>query len=107
MTIGTRALRYSGAGLLAAVLLRPQAALAQCAMCSTAIGSSGGFARGFAVSILFLLTTLLLMVLAFVGLVISRDRSRRETQATAAGIPPAASAESRWRLLPGRPAASR
>ncbi len=49
---------------------------AQCAMCSTAVGSSAGVARGFAVSIIFLLSTLSAVVGGFIALVLSQARSR-------------------------------
>ena len=92
-----------GAAALASCLAAPSRALAQCAMCGTAVGSSG-FARGFAISVLFLLSTLLLVVLAFVGLVLTRARSRDARPDAATPVAPAAPAVSRWRSLPRPPA---
>ncbi len=77
-----RSLRTAGVVLLLS-LAGPSAALAQCAMCGTAIGSSG-YARGFAISVIFLLITLLLVVLGFVGLVVSQARTRDASRPEAA-----------------------
>lgn len=69
----TARLLAAGTALLACVLCSVDAG-AQCAMCSTAVGSSAGVARGFAVSIVFLLSTLSAVVGGFVALVVSRTR---------------------------------
>lgn len=82
--------RLAVAGLaLCGCLFRPAVIHAQCAMCSTAIGSNAGFARGFAVSIIFLLTTLAAVVGGFIALVLSQGRAPRRQ-------PGAASASGRW-----------
>jgi hypothetical protein len=72
--------RRVGRGVTAAAcLLVPAAAgeiAAQCAMCGTAMGSRGGFARGFTISVIFLLSTLTLVVAGFVRLVLARTLGR-------------------------------
>src|SRR2546428_12175242 len=80
-----RWLTAAGSVLLAAALC-PVGTLAQCAMCSTAIGSNAGFARGFAISIIFLLSTLFAVVVVFLALVLSHTRTLgRRPRPAAAG----------------------
>ncbi len=69
--IGSDTLRRALARAVLAVgsLLHPSGALAQCAMCSTSVGASR-VGRGIAVSVLFLLGTLVVVVLWIVFLVI-------------------------------------
>jgi len=66
---------------------------AQCAMCGTAMGSRGGFARGFTISVLFLLSTLILVVAGFVRLVVVQSIGRDEGRVDAGSR----------RSLPARP----
>ena len=87
----------AAASILLAAVLCPAGAWAQCAMCSTAIGSSAGFARGFAISIIFLLSTLLTVIGGFVALVLSHTRVPRRLprpegpgQDTPSLVPPSA-----------------
>src|SRR5947209_18870179 len=98
MRVGPRWRAGGVSAALAALLLHASPAIAQCAMCSTAIGSSARFARGFAISIVFLLSTLLLVVLAFVRLVLIRARSASAERAHAAHGR-AAVAAAGWRLV--------
>jgi hypothetical protein len=63
--------------------LVPRVVAAQCAMCGTAMGSRGGFARGFTISVLFLLSTLILVVAGFVRLVVVQSIGRDQGRADA------------------------
>jgi len=69
-----RSARWLAAALTLFVTGLPETA-AQCAMCGSAMGSRGGFARGFTISVLFMLSILALMVGGFIALVRARNRA--------------------------------
>jgi len=75
---------FAPAFVIGALLARPSAALAQCAMCGAAAASSRGVARGLAFSIFFLLGTLFLVVGWLVVLVLRAQALARKTSDTAA-----------------------
>src|SRR5439155_39952 len=74
---------FAPAFVIGALLARPSAALAQCAMCGAAAASSRGVARGLAFSIFFLLGTLFLVVGWLVVLVLrTQARARPRPRGT-------------------------
>lgn len=85
------------AAVAAASALLPSEVKAQCAMCGAAAASSGGVARGIALSIFFLLGTLLVVVAWLVVLVLRTGRRARVA-------PPRASPGSARVRRPRRPA---
>lgn len=95
------------AAALAILAAHATEAAAQCAMCGSAMGSRGGFARGFILSVLFLLSTLALLVAGFVVLVWARNRSL-EAAHLHSGAPSASgrTGVSIWRALSRRPFSS-
>ncbi len=71
---GSGSLRRILAGaVLAGFLLHPAEALARCVMCSTSIGANR-LGRGLAISVLFLLGTLVVVVLWIVFLIVREHR---------------------------------
>src|SRR5881628_842814 len=84
---------FALAFVIGALLARPSAALAQCAMCGAAAASSRGVARGLAFSIFFLLGTLFLVVVVLRAQALARkssDTAAREREApsiSAASLP--------------------
>jgi len=81
MNRGTVRRRRAAALLLACALpyIVPSIVRAQCAMCGTAAASNRGVARGIAISILFLLGTLALVVGWLVVLVLRSQTGTRPT----------------------------
>ena len=75
---------FAVGSVIGALLARPSAALAQCAMCGAAAASSRGVARGLAYSIFFLLGTLFLVVGWLVVLVLRTQALARKTSDAAA-----------------------
>src|SRR5262249_5198635 len=86
---GTKRIGISLIALCAGLLGRPAEALAQCAMCGAAAGSSTALARGLALSIFFLLGALAFVVGWLVVLVMGTERRARlaSAAATASGRP--------------------
>jgi hypothetical protein len=82
-----RAIVIAGAVLVALVVLAPEAAVAQCAMCRTALESpeSRALASGFRRAVLFLLAAPFTAIGAIAFLVHRRVRASEETPEGTAG----------------------